>query len=154
MIYDRNERSRRRGGCGNWTVECAAPATYGQTAGVINSNPLEGYQCEPVVTYETVVEPTVYYTLADVENVHYVKHIVPVVYQQTITNVTQHEYVMEKTLDQAQEEVSVGYESNVAGLVSSPCNDGTAQATAGAYGMSEGCAPAVSGCNAVVHCCR
>jgi len=165
MIYDRSERGRRSRcgcGCGSVTVECApAPAPsycvepYGQTAGVVNGNPLEAIQCEPIVTYETVVEPTVYYTLADVENTHYVKHIVPVVYQQTIKNVTQHEYVMEQTLDQAQEDVAVGFEQNVAGLVSTPCVPGagngpaaTGASVAGAYG-SNGCIP---GCNVSVQC--
>jgi len=65
MIYDRSERGRRRGhhgcGCGNITVECAPAPTYcvepySETAGVINSNPLDAIQCEPIVTFETVVE--------------------------------------------------------------------------------------------------
>lgn len=148
-------RVRRRSGCcGNITVECGPTTTWtAPTAAYVNSEPLAGIQCDPVVTYETVVEPTVYYTLADVENTHYVKHIVPVVYQQTIKNVTQHEYVMENTLDQSKEEIQVGFEQNVAGLVSTPCN---APQVSGAVANVAEAPAALAGagqcCNVIVQC--
>ncbi|MCL1948611.1 MAG: hypothetical protein FWF59_02615 [Turicibacter sp.] len=91
-------------------------------------------------------EPTVYYTLADVQNTHYVKHIVPVVYQQTIKNVTQHEYVTEQTLDQVFEEAQMGLENDVAGLVSAPCPAVTPKTMASPVGGGCGNIIVQSGC--------
>lgn len=145
---DYQRRVRPRGGCGcqNVIFECntqpaAAPAGCGQQQAADKAAAL-GIQCESHTTYETVVEPTIYYTLEDVENLHIVKHIVPVVYQQTIKNVTQHEYVVEQTVDQAQEQQEVGFEQNVAGLASNPCPEVTAATCGKKIAGSKCAAPA------------
>jgi len=141
MDYERcGRRGRHHHHC-NVTCECNPTNVWANPIQnkTVTSKSLDGIQCDPVVTYETVVEPTVYYTLANVENKHYVKHIVPVVYQQTITNVTEHEYVTEQTLDQVFEETQVGYESNVAGIVSSPCMSGNGTVASANANAGAGC---------------